>query len=164
MLQNEWTWTLVSLVKLCFHWLIRSDFMAMIGQRVSTPLCTHKHTHTPAHSNTMFALLPALRCLAGIISSYGAKGSKVTTAWQHSLHVLPLLCSYVCVLSTWQRDLFDQVFSPGVFLHVYIAIHSLYILHCFHSPPLLAKTSYPASIPAPPFLLIPPTSHSHLSS
>lgn len=54
----------VNLVKLCFHWLMRSDFTAVIGQRVHTRVYTH------THSNKQFALLPALSCLAGIISSY----------------------------------------------------------------------------------------------
>ena len=61
--QNERSSTLVNLVKLCFHWLIRSDFMAAIGQCVSTPLCTHKHTHRRAHISTFKHTVCSTSCV-----------------------------------------------------------------------------------------------------
>lgn len=117
---------------------------------VSTPVCTHTvhthaHTDPQARSNKPFALLPALSCLAGIISSYSAKGSKVTTVWQHKLHFLPLFCGYVCVYGCCQRHTMTSSIKFALLevSSVYIDnIIILYILYCFRSSPLLASSFF----------------------
>lgn len=58
----------------------------------------------------------------------------------------------------WQHDLFDQVCFPGGFFHVYIQYNNpLYLLlfTLFSSTCQQLLSSFPASIPAPPFLLTP---------
>lgn len=101
MAQNERTSTLVNLVKLCFHWLIHSD-KDVIGQCVSTPLCTHKHAHK--HIQTLCLLyLPCVE-LSGWhhlqLQCQRVKGDHCLAA----LAPCPSAPLWVCVSVCCQRD------------------------------------------------------------
>lgn len=131
--------------------------MAVIGQCVSTPLCTHKHTHThiSTFDHTVCFTCPTLSCLAGIISSSSAKGSKVTPAWQPEFHVLPLFCG--CVSVSCQRDSVTSLIKldllESCFIYIYNMIYTAFIcstvfslLLCLPAPPiLLVSCEHPCS-------------------
>lgn len=134
MVQKERTSSLVNIVKLCFHWLICSD-MDVIGQRVSTPLCTHKHTHK--HIQTLCLLyLPCVE-LSGWhhlqLQCQRVKGDHRLAA----LALCPSAPLWVCVSACCQRDSVTSLINFGLmefsfmYIHTQYNKHSLYIQHCF---------------------------------
>lgn len=126
---------------------------------------THSHTHISTFKHSVCFTCPALSCLAGIISSYSAKGSKVTSAWQHEHHVLPLFGGYVCLcvvnVTVWPLWSSSLSWSFPSCVYIQYNIHSLYAalfpLSSSACQQLLSSSCPPASIPAPPFLLISPS-------
>jgi len=109
MAQNERTSTLFNLAELCFFWsLIRSDFMAMIGQYTSTPLCTLKiHSRTHRHKDVQtHCLLYFLHWAVWLASSpatvpkgqrWPPLGSASSMSFRSSLAVWVCVCVSVCV-------------------------------------------------------------------
>lgn len=162
MVQNERTSGLVNIVKLCFHWLICSD-MDVIGQHVSTPLCTHKHTHK--HIQTLCLLyLPCVE-LSGWhhlqLQCQRVKGDHCLAA----LAPCPSAPLWVCVSVCCQRDSVTSLIKFGFleFSFMYIYTHSIINTAFIFSTVSLSSCvcrylifSSPPSFSAPPFLLIPP--------
>lgn len=123
---------------------------------IHTPVYMLTHTQISRFKHTVCFTCSGLSCLAGIISSYGAKGSKVTTAWQHKLHVSPfILVMRVSVLSKWHRDLFDQLFYPGVLFFSLYAHYKILCLHVIHCSLFFQLSSSLACIPASSFFFFP---------
>lgn len=129
--------------------LRRRDWPARVPTPVYTWTHMHKNTHTHARSNTLCAVLPPLSCLAGIISSSSAKGSKVSTAWQCQLYGLPLFSGFVCVC-VCARPLvyFDNVTTLIKFAS--LEFSSLYTYTAYISRFAFTLFLY---LPAAPFLL-----------
>lgn len=150
---------------------------AIIGAYILTRLwlatagphpCVHTNTHTLINTFkcTICFSCPTLSCLAGIISNCRAKGSKVTTAWQSKLRVLPLFseCVSVCCQRDSMTSLIKFALPEFSFMYIQYNIHGLYMQPCLCSPPVLANSSFPPLLLASPLLLFfwfpPNTSHS----
>lgn len=141
----------VNLVKLCHHWLIRSDFAPVIGWWVHTRVYTHTHTH----SNRVLYFLHWAVWLA---SSQATECQRVKG--DHCLAALvscasaPLwmcVCVSVCAVNMTAWPLWLRLLSWSFLPYIYTNNNPLYTLLCTCQEPWSPPS---ASIMVPPLLLI----------